>query len=162
MSFWKKFGTSTFLFLVLLSLGNAPIAYAQIIPNPLGVDCDDYVKNGGTKKAFQSSTGFREVVKAGDDKQETLISILGCAVKTGRLHLYMMPFFITYLSEFLLEIAGLIAILFVVLGGYRYVVGGLTEDKDSGKKTVTNALIGLIVAFSAWIVVNFIQVALTS
>lgn len=91
-----------------------------------------------------------------------LSGVLGCAIKTGKIKLYMMPFFVTYLIQFLLGIAGLIAVLFMVIGGYKYAVGGITEDKESGKKTILHALLGLIVALSAWIVVNFIQVALTS
>ena len=74
----------------------------------------------------------------------------------------MMPFFVTYLIQFLLQIAGLIAVLFIVFGGFKYVTGGLIEDKESGKKAVIHAIIGLLVALSAWIVVNFIQMALTS
>lgn len=96
----------------------------------------------------------------GNRKQ--LSEALGCAIKTGKIGLFMVPYFITFIIQFLLMIAGLIAVLFMVIGGYHYVVGGLTEDKEKGKKTILHALVGLIVALSAWMVINFIQVALTS
>lgn len=95
-------------------------------------------------------------------KRKELSEALGCAIKTGKIGLFMVPYFITFIIQFLLMIAGLIAVLFMVIGGYHYVVGGLTEDKEKGKKTILHALLGLIVALSAWMVINFIQVALTS
>lgn len=91
-----------------------------------------------------------------------LFDSLGCAIKLGKVRLFMVPFFITYLIQFLLQIAGLIAVLFVVIGGYQYIVGGLIEEKEKGKNTLKHALTGFVVALLAWIIVNFIQVALTS
>lgn len=116
------------------------------------------------KQAFETQEGFNSYIAAASlgDKQGVLRWILGCAIESGKIRLYMVPFYITFIIQFLLTVAGLIAVLFVVIGGYHYVVGGLTEDKEKGKKTIFNALIGLIVALSAWIIVNFIQVALTS
>lgn len=88
--------------------------------------------------------------------------ILGCAIQTGNIHLWMLPYYITYIIEFLITIAGLISVLFVIIGGYLYAWGGLTEDKEKGKKTVMYALIGLTLATLGWIIVNIIQVQLTS
>jgi hypothetical protein len=39
--------------------------------------------------------------------------------------------------------------------------GGITDDKEKGKKTITYALIGLSITLLAWILVNIIQVAIT-
>lgn len=116
------------------------------------------------KKAFESKEGFDDYLVAASlgDKQGVLRWILGCAVKYGKIRLYMIPFFITFIVQFLLSVAGLIAVLFMVVGGYHYVIGGITEEKENGKKTIMHALMGLIIALSAWIVVNFIQVAFTS
>lgn len=88
-------------------------------------------------------------------------SLLGCAIKTGKIRLFMIPFFITRLIEFLVGLAGLIAVLFIVIGGYKFVTGGIAEDKEAGKKTVLHAIIGLVVALSAYIIINFIQAQLT-
>lgn len=140
----------------------APVVSAQILPkSEEKFECKD--KETGkleedVNAAFQGIEAFKEATKGGKD----LDNLLGCAVKTGKIRLFMMPFFITYLVEFLLQIAGLIAVLFIVYGGFKYVTGGLIEDKESGKKAVIHAIIGLVVALSAWIVVNFIQMALTS
>jgi len=136
----------------------APISLAQgIVPAPIegGTTCDELK----TKKVFANSNSFKSEIKT---DRSLLANALGCAVKSGDIRLFMLPFFVTYLIQFLLQIAGVVALLFVVLGGYYYVLGGLTDDKEKGKKTITHALLGLIVALSAWVIVNFIQVALTS
>lgn len=136
-----------------------------LLPRP-NIECETPVANTSRKVinleirgAMTSQATFEEYVK-GD--QAHLENILGCAIKTGRIKLYMMPFFITNLIEFLLQVAGLIAVLFMVYGGYLYSVGGITEDKESGKNTIKHALIGLVVSLSSWIVVNLVQLALTS
>ncbi|HAU39648.1 MAG: hypothetical protein UV80_C0002G0310 [Candidatus Peregrinibacteria bacterium GW2011_GWF2_43_17] len=95
-------------------------------------------------------------------KTDVRDGILGCAIQTGNIHLWMLPYYITYIIEFLMNIAGLISVLFVIIGGYLYAWGGLTEDKEKGKKTVMYALIGLTLSTLGWIIVNIIQVQLTS
>jgi hypothetical protein len=96
-------------------------------------------------------------------KNEPLRSeILGCAVNTGRISLSMIPFFITYFANFLLSLVGLVAMLFVVLGGYWYVFGGLTDQKEKGKKFIANALKGMVVAILAWVIVSVVVNVVTS
>ncbi|MBN1494236.1 hypothetical protein JW911_00690 [Candidatus Peregrinibacteria bacterium] len=87
--------------------------------------------------------------------------ILACGIQTGRIHFWMVPYYVVYLIQFIIGIAGLIAVLFLVLGGYQYVISGLGQDKEKGKKTITNALIGLVVVLVAWVVVNVVQYVLT-
>ncbi|PIQ77026.1 hypothetical protein COV82_06710 [Candidatus Peregrinibacteria bacterium CG11_big_fil_rev_8_21_14_0_20_46_8] len=145
---------------ILISVFFAPVALAQgIVPSVSGgFVCD----SPETAAALRSRTVFQQRIQAADGRREALANHLGCAIKTGDIRLFMLPFFVTYLVQFLLQIAGVVALLFIVLGGYYYVIGGLTEDKEKGKKTLMHAIVGLIIALSAWIIVNFIQVALTS
>lgn len=61
-----------------------------------------------------------------------------------------------------LGIAGLIAILFLIIGGFRYVTAGGNEDAtESAKKIILNAIIGIIVIILSYVilqvVVNAIQ-----
>lgn len=88
-------------------------------------------------------------------------SVLGCGIKTGRITLSMIPYFITYFANFLLGLAGLISVLFIVIGGYRYVIGGLTEDKEKGKQTIMHALMGFGLSLLAWAIVNIVMGAVT-
>ncbi len=87
---------------------------------------------------------------------------LGCAIRTGRISLAMIPYFIKYFGNYLLGLIGIIAVLFTVLGGFLYISGGmLPSQKDKGKKYIENALIGMGIAFLAWTIVNIILSAIT-
>ncbi len=69
---------------------------------------------------------------------------------------------------FLLSIAGIIAIIFLVIGGMTYMGGfsnviGSGDSKKSvetGKKIITNAIIGIIVIMAALVIVNQIDTLL--
>lgn len=56
-----------------------------------------------------------------------------------------------------LVFAGAIAVLFLIIGGFRYVVSSGNPDQVEGaKKTILYAVLGLIIIFVAFLVVNFI------
>lgn len=60
-------------------------------------------------------------------------------------------------------IAGYAAMLFVVLGGFRYITStGQSDKMASAKKSITNAVIGLIIALLAAAAVGAIQAAIRS
>jgi len=82
--------------------------------------------------------------------------ILGCAVTTGDIKMWMIPFFIRYVLEFIIGIAGLLAVGGVVYGGYLYLFAGLSDDKDKGKNAIKNGIIGLVLVLTAWAVVNIV------
>lgn len=87
--------------------------------------------------------------------------ILGCAIKTGEVHLSMFPYFITYLIKLLLSVAGLIAVLFMVYGGYQWVVAGISEKQEGAKKTIWHAIIGFVVVLISFAAVSLIQALVT-
>jgi len=87
--------------------------------------------------------------------------ILSCAIQTGRIHMWMIPYYIVYVIQFLIGISGLVAILFLVIGGFQYILGGVTEAKDKGKKTIQMAITGLVIVLVAWAVVNLVQFLIT-
>lgn len=63
--------------------------------------------------------------------------------------------------EIALAIVGLISVLFVIIGGFRYVTsGGNEEQTEAAKKTLTNAIIGIIIVILAFVVVRVIANAL--
>ena len=88
--------------------------------------------------------------------------LLGCAIKTGKVSLQMVPHFISFFANFLLSLSGLISVLFIVIGGFMYIYGGLTDQKERGKKYIYHALMGMVLALMAWTIVSVIMVALTS
>lgn len=97
----------------------------------------------------------------GEQTQKFRNDVLACAIKTGKIHFWMIPHFIVYFIEFMIGIAGLIAILFIVIGGYQLVISGATDQKDNAKNTIKHALMGLVLVLVAWVVVNVVQYILT-
>ncbi len=166
----KAFVSSIVAGALLAGIFVVPVAYAQgILPGAGQAECEVVIYHEGKEperflppdleKAFGSKAGLIEYVKG---SRTALQNVLGCALRTGHIHLFMLPFLVTFLIQFLLDMAGLVAVLFIVYGGFKYVVGGVSEDKEAGKKAITHAIVGLVVALSAWIVVNLIQIALTT
>ena len=95
------------------------------------------------------------------EKQETQ-NTLAEKFKTGEFEVYDLADYVVYLIEALIYLAGGISVLFVVIGGYKYMIGAISDDKEAGKKTIGYALGGFAVAVLAWTIVNFVQVWLTS
>jgi len=57
----------------------------------------------------------------------------------------------------MLLFAGAIAVVFVIIGGYQYIAsGGNEETAEKGKKTLINAIIGVVVIVLAYAIINVI------
>lgn len=64
--------------------------------------------------------------------------------------------------DIILRVGAIIAVGFVIYGGYRYMVSQGEPDKTAdARKTILNALIGLIIASLATVIVNLIAVQIT-
>lgn len=106
---------------------------------------------------------LKEIVSGGEKKPVELggvskmvspLDILGCGIKTGRVKMWMIPFFVKYLIQFAISIAGLVAVGAIIIGGYFYLFSGLDNDKERGKKAIMYGLLGFIVVLLAWTIVN--------
>jgi hypothetical protein len=151
----KKFFQRTAIsFITLVSLFSPLAVHAQgqfsILPYT-----SETTSCQGNMDLFESSVDQTAQLKENRD------IILGCAIRTGRISLVMVPFFITYVANFLLGLSGIISVLFIVIGGYHYVIGGLTEEKEKGKQTIMHALMGMGVALLSWTIVTVIMNAVT-
>lgn len=89
-------------------------------------------------------------------------TFLYCGIVTGNIQLWMITYYAVNALEFLLSIAGLLAILMIIVGSYYYIAGGVTDDKEKGKTIIKYAIGGLVVATSAWGIVNLILLLVTS
>ena len=83
-------------------------------------------------------------------------------MRDGSVETSDIPIFILHVVEVLLKIAGGIAVIMVMVGGVQYVIGAITDNKENGKKTLMYALIGLVVSFLSWFIVDQIQQYLTA
>ena len=60
----------------------------------------------------------------------------------------------------LLAIAGLVAVLFLIIGGFRYITaGGNEETAEAGKKTIINAIIGVVILILSFVIVRVVSSA---
>lgn len=97
-----------------------------------------------------------------DSYSVTKEDVFSCGIKSGNIKFWMIPFFVRDILQWLLALSGLVAVLMVIIGGYYYIIGGLTEDKEKGKNIITYALGGMALATLSWIIVNLILLAVTS
>lgn len=59
--------------------------------------------------------------------------------------------------ELLLMLAGAIAVLFVIIGGFWYMTSaGNAEQAEKGKTAVINAIIGIVVIILSYVIINVI------
>lgn len=57
--------------------------------------------------------------------------------------------------------AGIVCVAFLVYGGYQYLTSGGNDEKTkAGQKTLTNAVIGLVVVLAAAVIVRSIKAVL--
>ena len=83
-------------------------------------------------------------------------------IQSGQIHLSDLPAFIVYFINFGIVIAGSLSLLFLVIGGYRYIIGGIMQsEREEGKNTVIYAIIGLVVSLLAWAILNIVQLLVT-
>jgi hypothetical protein len=91
----------------------------------------------------------------------TANQILACGIKTGDIHLWMIPYYIKYILQFVIGISGLVSVGGIVYGGYLYLFAGVSNDKDQGKKAIQYALLGMVLTLVAWALVNIIMSLVT-
>lgn len=137
---------------LFLFLGAFPVASAQLTLLPQaseGAECNQLIHT------YEADGKMPLPGQARDD-------LLGCAIKTGRISLQMVPYFVTTMTNFLLAMVGIVCVLFTVIGGYYTIYGGITDNKEKGKKTIMHALLGMVIALLAWTIVNVIMSIVTS
>lgn len=84
-------------------------------------------------------------------------------IQTGDIHLSDIPLFISSFIEGAILLAGMIAFLMILVGGYQYIIGGVySEMREQGKNTLTYAIVGFVLAMLAYAIVTLIQLAATS
>jgi len=70
---------------------------------------------------------------------------------------------LTYIINWFLSLVGLIAVLMLIFGGFRYLVsGGNDESTTKAKNTIMYAIIGIVVVILSYAIVSTITWALGS
>lgn len=103
---------------------------------------------GAGSALAQAGSGFFDNTQGGSPPTVTTQSTLGAAI--------------TQLVNYALGILGLVAVVVLIVAGVKLVTSGGDEGKlEEAKKTITYAVIGLILIILSYTIVNFVIGALT-
>ena len=68
-----------------------------------------------------------------------------------------LPTLIRNVISILLVIAGVVAMIYLIVAGYQYITaGGNAEQATLARQGILNAIIGLVVIFASYLIINFI------
>ncbi len=105
---------------------------------------------------------FISVDGVGEAGFVTAQDILGCGIKTGNISLWMVPYYVRYILEFVIQLGGLVGVGGIIYGGYLYLFAGVSEDKDKGKKAIIYSVSGIVLTLVAWALVNIVITIVTA
>jgi len=63
---------------------------------------------------------------------------------------------IVLILQWAIILAGVVAVIYIIWGGYQYMTGG-DEGVKKGRATLSAAIVGLIIVLLAFVIVNTIQ-----
>jgi hypothetical protein len=70
---------------------------------------------------------------------------------------------ISAIINIILAVAGAISVMFLIIGGFQYILSGANEDlAKRGKTTLKNSIIGLIIIVLSYTVVSVVYNTLTN
>jgi hypothetical protein len=85
-----------------------------------------------------------------------------CNFVTGNLNFSCIPLYIAYLVQMLLAIAGGFFIFGMMMAGYKYMIGSVTQaGTEAGKKEIIGRIIGFAVIVFSYLIVDTIVRLLT-
>ncbi len=112
----------------------------------------------GVQSVFAESGGATGIIPTPTGEN----SEIGKRIQNGDVHLSDIPIIIIHLIDICTKLAGTIAVIFLLYAGFQMIISGVSDDREAAKNTIKYALTGLIVSFLAWVIVNLVQVQLTS
>lgn len=75
-----------------------------------------------------------------------------------KLEFISLPGIVSTLVKLILVLAALIAFIFLVIGGIKWITSGGDKEKTAvAQSTLTAALIGLVIVFGAWAIIRLIE-----
>ncbi len=110
---------------------------------------------------FQTMIAERKTKTVGNFGVVHPNDVLGCAIKTGDIKLWMVPFFIRFILELVISLAGILAVGGFIYGGFLYLFAGISDDKEKGKNAIKNSVIAMVLILTSWAIVNIV-IALVS
>jgi hypothetical protein len=65
--------------------------------------------------------------------------------------------YLNIMIKLILGIAAVLSMVMITMGGIEYMTSELVSSKESGKNTITNAILGLVIALGAYVILNTIN-----
>lgn len=87
---------------------------------------------------------------------------LGDKFITGDFQLEDIPLYLQYLTNFIVTMVAVLSVVFIIYGGYQYIISPISEDKEAGKNTIFNAILGLVISILSWAIINAVLYILTA
>lgn len=76
----------------------------------------------------------------------------------GNLANITLPGIVSTFIKLILVVAAIIAFVFLVFGGIKWITSGGDKEATAGaQKTITAALIGLLIVFAAWAIIRLLE-----
>ncbi|MDO8584054.1 MAG: pilin [bacterium] len=123
------------------------------------IHCDDkYYNQEDLDNACAKANG-----KAGSSErtvQNNTPSFIDLSVAiNGKTSVNSLPEYILLAYRYAVGIAIIAAIVMVVYGGFRYLLGSAIGSVEKGKKIILDAIMGMIIVLGAWLILNTVSPA---
>lgn len=83
--------------------------------------------------------------------------VTNAQLRQGNISFSQIPGVVVAITNNLLSFVGYISLGVILIGALMYVFGGVSEEmKSKGKEAIKMALMGAVVSWSGWLVVNFV------
>ncbi len=116
-------------------------------------------ESGNEAKDPEAYSDFEGIIPSGNvNGASDATKALSKRIETGRVSLADIFIIIVKMIDLVTKLAGTVAVLFLIYGGYQYMIGSISDDKEGAKKTIQYAIMGLILTFMAYLIVNIVRV----
>lgn len=123
-------------------------------PNP---DAAAAGTSAGSSATNQSATGIGNAFDTGANMPLNAVAVQGSGYNTSA----SFPTIISKVITMVLELMGVIFLILAIYGGYSWMMaGGNEETVEKAKKTLINAIIGIVVVLAAYAIVRFVVAAI--
>lgn len=130
-----------FALLFALTLGGGLFA---TVPQPAAAACGDHA-------LLTFPAWYRGIAKEGDCKT------IQSPTEVGGIGPFIWKIVLNIL-DVLLQVAGYLAVGFIIFGGFQYITSaGSADGSAKARKTITNAIIGLIISIASVAIVNLVS-----
>lgn len=133
------------------------VAPAVILTAPVVISASSYALDGGAKSGFTEGLDDTGGTSAQDCKDAGGTVKSGKCVDSNGNQVDPVGLNLQNIINILLYISGIIAVIYIVIAGFRYITSnGDSSSISKAKNNIMYALIGLVVAIMAYAIVNFV------